>query len=587
MRSDAEYVEEACRYADGVISGEIKAGKWTIRAAKRFIADLAASKKKSFKFTLDAAAAGRACSFIERMPLTKGEGARLKLKLVLQPWQCFVVVNMFGWLNKKTGRRRFRETYLKIPRKNGKSELAAAIGLYCLAADGEVGAEVFPGATTESQARKVFNAAAEMARKEPNLKKLLGVEIWGGLRNPTAITVTAANSKMQPLIGRPGDGDNPHCYICDEYHEHPTDDQYDTMKTGMVARTQPVVLIITTAGSSIGGPCHRYEDIAKKVLLGVARADDLFVAIWEADETDDWRQDDALIKANPNLGVSVLLEELRKNRADAMRRNKGAIFKAKHLNLWVGAEDSYFDVEAWLRAARDPARIVDLDAMKGRRCWLALDLAQKTDFCALAVWAPRTATPALAAGFDLWVRFWLPEETIDAKPEGHNYKAWAAADPPWIEKTDGAMVDFDHVEDDVFEIWSAVDGVDLAFDPAHAAGIVPRLMARGVPCVEFANTSRNMSDPMMLFDGYIREGIVNHPANPVMDWMVSNTIRRKSKRLDLDYPDRSMPDNKIDGVVATLMAIGRQTFAPTPTESVYEARARRKRESELAAEGGG
>ena len=565
MRTDAEYLAAALRYAENAVSGRIVAGKWLKRAAQRYLDELTRAGIPEFPYQLSAEAAGDACSFIERMPLTKGEGARLKRRLRLEDWQCFVVVNLFGWL-KPNGRRRFREAYLKIARKSGKSELLAAIGLYMLAADGEIGAEVFSGATTEAQARKVFNAAAEMARKEPNLKKKLGVEVWGGLKDPKAITVTATNSKMAPLIGRPGDGDNPSCYLCDEYHEHVTDDQYNTMQTGMVARTQALIIIITTAGASIGGPCHRYEDSAKKVLLGVEKADHLFVGIWEADPEDDWKSDVALSKANPNLGVSVLLEELQRNRADAIRRNKAATFKAKHLNLWVGAEDSYFDVEAWLRAAKDPARIVTLDSLAGRKCWLGLDLAQKTDFCALAVWAKREATPELRAGFDLWVKFWLPEETVSQKPDGHDYKAWVAADPPWIEMTDGAMVDFDHVEEDVFEIWKAVDGVDLAFDPAHSAGIVPRLMARGVACVEFPNTSKNMSDPMMLLDGYIREGVVNHSGNPVMDWMVANTIRRKSKRLDLDYPDRSMPDNKIDGVTATLFAIGRQTFAPAETE---------------------
>lgn len=571
-RSNAYYYKKARQYALDVASGQILACKWLQMAALRFLDDRAASKSPNYPYYIDAAAAGKACRFIERMPLTKGDGAAKKKKLILEPWQCFIVVNIFGWLKREDGYRRFTEAYVKVPRKSGKSELSAAIGLYMLAADGEVGAEVFCGGRVENQARKVFHAAAEMVRKEENLGKFLGLEVWGPRRKPDAITAIAKNAKFEPLIGKPDDGDNPHCYICDEYHEHQTDEQFDTMKTGMGSRMQGLILIITTAGGSIGGPCHTYEDNAKKVLQGViTNAEHQFIAVWEADADDDWRSDEALIKANPNLNVSVFLSKLKKDRADAINRNKSATFKAKHLNLWVGAEEAYFSIEAWLAARTHPDGLVTLAELKGRRCWLALDLAQKTDFCALAIWSPRDG-----GGFDVWTRFWLPEVTVDSTADGHNYRRWAyegdfpepkEGEPPDFDNcpaitvTDGAMVDFDHVEQDVWEIWKLVDGVDLAFDPAHAAGLIPRLMKRGIECIEFANTAKNMSDPMMLLDGYIRDGLIRHSGNPVMDWMISNTVRRKSKRLDLDYPDRSMPDNKIDGVVAALMAGGRQVYA--------------------------
>lgn len=571
--SNATYYRRAIGYACDVVNGRIVAGKYLVKACRRFLDDRARSKGGESSFRFDAAAAGKACRFIERMPLTKGAKAKDKLRLILEPWQAFVVCNIFGWRHKTTGFRRFSEAYVKIARKNGKSELAAAIGLYMLAADGEYGAEIYCGATTEKQAMKVFKPAAEMVRREPNLSKFLGIEI-AGRRTPDALLIIDKNASFTPLVGKPGDGDNPSCYVCDEYHEHGSNDQYDAMQFGMGARNQPLTFIITTAGRYIAGVCHVYEDSVKKILDGVVTdAEHVFVAIYEADSEDDWRSDEALYKANPNLGVTVDLATLRKDRADAIRLGKAGTFKAKRLCIWVGAEEGYFSMEDWLapdtaRAHPEgPARLADF---AGRRVWMGLDLAQKTDFCALALWAPREN-----GRFDLWTRFWLPEATVDSQPDGHNYRRWAGvglAPPPVsdlidydagfpITVTDGAMVDFDQVEEEIFDIWTRVDGVELAFDPAHAAGIVPRLMKRGVACVEFPNTAKTMSDPLMLLDGYVRERRIRHSANPVMDWMVSNTVRRKSRRVDLDYPDRSMPANKIDGVTATIFAAGRQVYA--------------------------
>lgn len=565
-RSNAYYYRLAYGYAIDVLSGRIPASIWTRLACQRFCTDRANSKSENYPFTLDGDAFGRACRFIERMPLTKGEGARKRERLILQPWQAFIIVNIFGWLVKATRRRRFREAYIKVPRKNGKSELAAAIALYLMAGDGEVGAEIFCGGWGEEQSRKVFGAAALMVRNEPALGKKLGIEIWGSKRKPETITQIASGSKMVPLVAKPGDGDNPHGYICDEYHEHKTDEQYDTMKTGMVARSQSLIFIITTAGATIGGPCYRYEDDVKKQLRAGTIPDRQFICCWEVDEGDDWKSDEAIKKANPNLNVSVNFSDLAAARDVAVgRQNKRNIFKAKHLNLWVGAESGYFDTEGWLRAGQHPLSIED---MKGRRCWLALDLAEKVDFCALAIWSPRDD----ASGFDVWMKFWLPDETIENTPEGHNYRVWSDINPPALERTPGAMVDFDQIERDILQIWKVIDGVDLSFDPAHAAGIIPRLGAQGIPCVDFAASAKNLSDPMQLLDGYIRQGVIRHDNNPVMSWMMSNVVN-VSTRLDLNYPGRVIRENKIDGPFSLIMAIGRQVYAPDrPALTLYRVR---------------
>lgn len=574
--SAVSYYRRAWGYAQDVVNERIPACKWTKLACQRFIDDRAYSRSPNYFYAMDIELAARACRFIERMPLTKGDGATQKLKLILQPWQAFIVVNLFGWISRETGARRFRESYVKVPRKNGKSELAAAIALYLMAGDGEIGAEVFCGGWGEAQSRKVFNAAAQMVRLEKRLQDKLGIEIWGSKRNPETITKLRANAKMVPLVAKPGDGDNPHGYICDEYHEHKTDEQYDTMKTGMVARSQSLIFIITTAGSSIGGPCYTYEDDAKKELEAGTIADRLFICCWEIDEDDDWKSDEAIRKANPNLDVSVNFSDLAATRDTAVQRqNKRNIYKAKHLNQWVGAEAGYFDTEAWLKAGR--RKVLTWEDIKGRRCWFGLDLAEKTDFCALVIWSPRDD----GSGFDIWSKFWLPDQTVQNTPEGHRYRRYAElaeniakageAETP-VEITQGSMVDFDHVEEDIWRIWSMVDGVDLAFDPAHAAGLIPRLMKRGIPCVDYGASAKNFSDPMQLLDGYIRQGVVAHDNNPVMNWMMSNVVN-VSRRLDLVYPGRNVRENKIDGPVALIMPIGRQVYAPDkPSLELYRIR---------------
>ncbi len=264
----------------------------------------------------------------------------------------------------------------------------------------------------------------------------------------------------------------------------------------------------------------------------------------------------------------ILADHIEKQRGEIERLSNVALAE---IEAACGGDDApaekpYFDVEAWLNAAKAPARVVTLQSLAGRQCWFGLDFSRKTGVCALALCAPHNATEDLHFGFDygfdLWVKFWLPAETLRQKPDDHIYKAWAAADPPWIEVTGGETVDLDQLENDIFGIWKSVDGVELAVDPAHSSHVTTLLMTRGINCVDFPCTSRGMSAPMVLLDGGIRSGIVNHSANPVMDRMVANTIRRKSMDCRFDYPVAMVLEEPITGVAAALMAIGRRLVLP-------------------------
>lgn len=244
-------VNAANQYARDVVRGKIVACQFVIQACQRHLDDLMEEKSKSFRYRFDKDLAERAAKFIQLLPHTKGEWAFKRMPITLEPWQLFVICCAFGWVNKGSRLRRFREVYTEIPRKNGKSAISAGVALYCFACDNEFGAEVYSGATTEKQAWEVFRPARLMCKRTPMLTEAFGIEV-----NASNMNRPEDGARFEPLIGNPGDGSSPHCAVVDEYHEHATDALYTTMLTGMGARRQPLMWAITTAGYNIEGPCY-------------------------------------------------------------------------------------------------------------------------------------------------------------------------------------------------------------------------------------------------------------------------------------------------------------------------------------------
>ena len=249
----------ALDYATRVCSGDIIAGHYVKLACRRFLED----KKRDWQYYYDDEEADRVIKFQQKMPHTKGQWASKGQALVYEPWQCFIECNLFGFLNRDTKKRRFRESYEEVARKNGKSIRLAARGLYMFAGDGEFGSEVYSGAGNERQAWEVFRPARQMVQRTPKLQQDLDIEI-----NAKTLVIMSNGSRFEPMIGKPGDGASPHFYICDEFHEHADSDQYETMITGMGSRQQPMASIITTAGSNLSGPCYEKRADAIRVLEG-------------------------------------------------------------------------------------------------------------------------------------------------------------------------------------------------------------------------------------------------------------------------------------------------------------------------------
>jgi len=484
---------------------------------------------------------------MQRMPHTKGKWAAKKERLVFQPWQCFIECNLFGWLHKETKKRRFRESYEEVGRKNGKSLRLAARGIYLFAADGEAGAEVYSGATTEKQSHEIFRPAWQMVQKLPTLRSRYGIEQSGNPKNPGPMYVTEDMSKFETLIGKPGDGSSPHAALVDEFHEHDSDHMTDAMRTGMGAREQPLLSIITTAGSNLGGPCYEKRRDIIRILERQVEDETQFGIIYGIDESDDWQDPASLKKANPNFGVSVfedfLLAQLAQAKRSATKQNA---FRTKHLNEWVGARTVWMNMLAWQRQKR----AMTVEDFRGVPCWMGVDLASKLDVAALVMLFER--------GQESFVipRFYVPEAALE---ENDKYRQFATSGDLIV--TPGAQTDIAFIEEDIKKFAAIVSLQDAGFDDWQANDLMNRLQSTSLKdkVVNFNQTVRNMSEPMKEVEARVISRRLWHDGNPVMTWMMGNVAAKIDAKENI-YP-RKENDNdprcKIDGPVALIMSMGR------------------------------
>ena len=543
------HVIAAEKYVTDVLSGKTPACKWVKLACERHKKDMASSITKDFPYRFDPELGDKVCRFFEKLPHVKGKWARVdpvskkRQTLNLEPWQAFIFVSIFGWVRKDNGKRRFRKARIYVPRKNGKSFIASAVGWWMLAKDNEPGAEVYAGATSEAQAWKVFEPARQMAKINSNLPKAMGVTV-----NAQTLVRESDGSIFKPIIGKPGDGDSPHCAITDEYHEHSTSDQLDTMETGMGAREQPLSLVISTAGSNSSSPCREDWQNCEKILSGIAGFEDetTFAIIYTIDQGDRWDCEESLMKANPNWGVSIepiaMLSEMKNAQQRASRQSA---FKTKHLNEWVSVKEAYFNLTEWNQLARPEIKREDY---KEHSCYLSGDLASKHDLVALM---QLFCLPDNR--YALFGKYYIPESTLNL-PENQHYRNWHIAG--WIETAGEEVTDLDHFKEDVLAYCKEYNVIEMPSDPNRAWGVYPALEKEGVPIVEYRNTVLTMSEPMKELDALIRSGRIIHCGDPVLAWAISNTTGKIDKKENV-FPNKESNTNKIDPVVGAIMAIGR------------------------------
>jgi phage terminase large subunit-like protein len=550
--ANSSYIDIAKQYAQSVVSGAIPACRWVQLACQRQLNDLARFKGKDSPYRFNPKLSDRngrgfhpadnLCAFIERLPHVKGPLAGEPISL--EPWQVFILTTVFGWVT-PDGKRRFRRSYIEVPRGNAKSTLSSAVALYMLAADHEGGAEVYSLATTRDQARIVFGDAQTMARRSPGFRTRFSVNV--GAHN---MHVLASGSKFEALSaeGSTLDGLNIHFGCVDELHAHKTRTVYDVVETGTGKRDNSLLWVITTAGSNRAGICYEVRTFVSKLLDGVFEDDTQFGIFYGLYDGDDWTNENALIKANPNWGISVRPEILGPLQAKAMQLPSAVNnFKTKHLNEWVNADTAWMDMRAW-DACADTS--LDIDNFIGQPCWIGLDLASKTDIAALIL---IFAHPEISDAYLTFGKYYLPEDTVHSAGNSQ-YSGWMRIDRLTV--TPGNVIDFSWIEADLLDMASRFAIQAVAFDPFQATQLSTRMLAEGLPMIEVRPTVLNFSEPMKILEALVLQKKLAHDGDPVLTWMASNVVAHLDVK-DNIYPRKERPENKIDGIVALIMALSR------------------------------
>jgi phage terminase large subunit-like protein len=597
-------------------------------ACQRFLDDLKQGIDRGIYF--DEVAAQHAVDFFGFLRHTKGVWARKKetAGFLLAPWQVFIVANLFGWYRLDTGYRRFREAHIEVARKNGKSTFVAGIGLYMLLGDGEPGADIYSAATTKEQAHIIFDEAFSMVGKSDFLSSRISKS--GTQKRPINLHMESTSSKFGPLAADSSklDGLNVHCALLDELHEHPDRTLYDVLNTGTGSRSQPLIVSITTAGFDREGICWDQRQYGVKIVMGITPDDSFFAYIATLDDGDKWDEEKNWPKANPNLGVSTSFDAIRPNFIKAQEQPAALNeFLRKHLNVWTASDTAYMNLGVWEKncAAGENANPVDqlkiaMERLKGRRCYGGLDLAEVQDCNAFVLIFPPcelAAKPVCKPGYGFvecpphsgMVRylpeseigpmidrktasrtelmppnhpmetfqekdnkwsilswFWIPDAYIKEREKNNRapYSAWIRSG--FITPTPGNAVAQEIIRNKIQECRQMFRMGEIGYDAHGADWLGSKLVEDGIAMVKIPQYAIHLSIPCKSIAAFAVAGILEHFNNPVMRWMISNV------QLILDSngnqkADKNKSKNKIDGVVALHMALGRALAHPLPSNS--------------------
>jgi len=534
------FTQRAIQYCQRVVQKDQPASKLTVAACQRFLDDL---QKAGWRWAYDEAKADKVCRFIELCPHEKGSKQGQSIKL--EDFQCWLICNIFGFIDRETSLRRFREAILLVPRKNGKSPLAAAIGLYMAFFDGEKGAEVYCGALTEQQALEVFRPAKAMLEGMPDICDKFGIEI-----HAKTLAQPSSRSRMLPIIGVGRDGAMPHCFIGDEAHQWRDSSLYDAQSTGMVGRQQPLKLIISTAGDTIEGPCYAKQKELEAILDGTAPNDRIFGVVYTADPDVPWMSKDALLSANPNIGVSVSEESLLESQQEALRNAaKQGVFRCKHLNHWITATSAWMNMQRF----RECAAKLDPTDFINDPCILSSDLASKIDLSATCKLFKRWigGKPHYYA----FVTSYLPEAQID-NPANQHYQRWNREG--YLVSTPGNAIDYSLLEHDAVADIEQFKVTCLAYDERYADQYSQRIAGKtGIERVVIPPSPRELSPAMKELEAAVYDGRFHYATNPVLEWAMGNVLTRETTSGNLTMPDKPSPERKIDPAMSVFIGMNR------------------------------
>lgn len=503
----------------------------------------------------DGKLADKAVNFIQSLKQHQGKWAGQPLKLM--GWQEKIIRDIFGTVN-EDGKRQYRTVYIEIPRKNGKTELGAAIALYLLFADEEPGAEIYSAAGDHEQAANVYKAATPMVRQSPALSRRAKI-----VDSQKRIVVHETDSFYRVISAesKTKHGFNASGVIFDELHVQPNRDLWDVLSTSGGTREQPLIVAITTAGYDRNSICWEQHDYAEKVLSGVIKDPTFYGVIYGASKDDDWTDEKVWYKANPALGEFRSIDELKTlfNKAKQVIAQQNA-FKNLYLDIWTSQETRWMEIEKWDESDGS----VELEELKGKVCYAGLDLSSTTDLAAFLLLFP------VDGFFKVLPVFFMPSDNMEKriKKDRVPYDVWASQG--FIKVTPGNVIDYKFIEDTIDNYAREYEIAEIAVDPWNATMLTQRLTDKGMTIVDVHQGVASMSAPTKQLETLILQKKIHHGGNPVLRWMFDNVMIKQDAQGNLK-PDKEKSIEKIDGIVALIMAIS-SAMVNQNVKSVYEDR---------------
>ncbi|HFU4517230.1 TPA: terminase large subunit [Streptococcus suis] len=508
----------------------------------------------------DKAKADRAVTFINNLSHTKGKWAGKRFDLL--PWQEQIVRDLFG-IVKEDGNRQFLTAYIEIPKKNGKSELAAAIALYLLYADNEASAEVYGAACDRNQASIVFDVAKQMVQMSRPLEKRS--KIMGATKR----IVNYSNAGFyQVLSAETGTkhGLNVSGLVFDEIHAQPNRHLYDVLTKGSGdAREQPLFFIITTAGTDRNSICYELHTKALDILNGRKKDTSFYPVVYGLSDEDDWNDEANWLKANPSLGHTIGIDRVREAYQQALDNPaEENVFKQLRLNMWTSSSVAWIPEHVYAKG-NDP---IQYDSLRGRSCYAGLDLSSTSDITAFVlVFPPRFEEE----NYIVLPFFWLPEDTLELRCRRDHvlYDVWERQG--YIKTTEGNVVHYGFIEKFIEDLSKIYHIKEIAYDRWNATQMVQNLEGMGLTMVPFGQGYKDMSPPSKELYKLMMEGKIQHGGHPVLKWMGQNVVMRQDPAGNIK-PDKEKSVEKIDGIVALIMGLDRCIRHQTDEGSVYDER---------------
>lgn len=534
------------QYPVDVISGNVIAGKHIKKACERFFSLMDDDRYMFLEEKVD-----KVIRLYHHLRHFKGRHSGKPF--VLEPWQEWIIASIYGFYNKSDGSRLTQTVYIEVARKNGKTALAAGIGLNALINDDEDGAEVYFAANSKDQVKiSAWPLCSNFAKAFDPKEKYLKV-----YRDTINFDKTISWLKVLAADSTKLDGPNPSTFILDEYHAAKSNSLKAVLESGQGTRDNPLEIIITTAGFDKLGPCYELRTTATEILNGLKEDDSFFMAIYSLDENDDWKDEANWIKSNPNMDVTVKSSYLRKEVRKAMNTPSDEVnVKTKNLNMWCDSSDVWIPDDYILACSRK----VDLDDFTTKDdCFAGIDLSSTSDLTCVSFMIPKDGK------FYFKTLYYLPEEALETKKNKEQYSEWVRLG--FLKLTPGNVVDYDYILDDILSVDKRLYIVKVGYDSWNATQFVINATDKGLPMEPVSQSIGNFNRPTKEMERVILSGNVVIDNNPITRFCFRNVVMKLDHNGNTK-PSKKYRDKKIDGVISMIEAMGVCLMTPQYSNSI-------------------